>query len=190
MRYPSRPNDLRVVYDPVAQAFYGVSASRRQLFTLSALAAASGVPAARTISTTPPLTGGGDLSANRTLAISDFVASGASSARGAVPDPGATPGTTKFLREDATWAVPAGGGTMITGSAPAVLTGREGQFTLPITGLLAGMNVLIVWRPVDDEAEMDSIHCAAEVATAGSVVVHWRATGYRQGSHTFSFIGV
>ncbi|MDN7456605.1 hypothetical protein [Burkholderia cenocepacia] len=39
-----------------------------------------------------------------------FVASGASHAAGAVPDPGATAGTTRFLREDSTWAVPAGGG--------------------------------------------------------------------------------
>jgi hypothetical protein len=39
-----------------------------------------------------------------------FVASGAGHASGLVPDPGATAGTTKFLREDATFAVPAGGG--------------------------------------------------------------------------------
>jgi hypothetical protein len=62
-------------------------------------------PTARSIGTTAPLTGGGDLSANRTFAISDFVGSGASHARGAVPDPGAVAGTTKFLREDATFAI-------------------------------------------------------------------------------------
>ncbi|KVL59250.1 hypothetical protein WT01_15575 [Burkholderia cepacia] len=39
-----------------------------------------------------------------------FVASGSSHAPGAVPDPGATAGSTKFLREDATWAVPPGSG--------------------------------------------------------------------------------
>jgi hypothetical protein len=39
----------------------------------------------------------------------DFVASGGGHAKGAVPDPGAVGGATKFLREDATWAVPAGG---------------------------------------------------------------------------------
>lgn len=32
-----------------------------------------------------------------------FIASGASHAPGAVPDPGAVAGATKFLREDATW---------------------------------------------------------------------------------------
>lgn len=39
-----------------------------------------------------------------------FIASGASHAPGAVPDPGASAGTTHFLREDATWAtLPASG---------------------------------------------------------------------------------
>jgi hypothetical protein len=43
-----------------------------------------------------------------------FVGSGGSHASGLVPDPGATVGATKFLREDASWAVPSGGG----GGAP------------------------------------------------------------------------
>lgn len=38
-----------------------------------------------------------------------FGASGSNHSTGLVPDPGATSGTTKFLREDGTWAVPAGG---------------------------------------------------------------------------------
>jgi len=46
--------------------------------------------------------------------LPDFIASGASHAPGAVPDPPAIAGTTKFLREDATWAVP----------APSRLTGQ------------------------------------------------------------------
>lgn len=65
-----------------------------------------GVPTSRTISTTAPLTGGGNLTADRTLGISDFVASGASAARGAVPVPPGVAGTALFLREDATWADP------------------------------------------------------------------------------------
>lgn len=40
-----------------------------------------------------------------TAGVSTFVASGASHAAGLVPDPGASAGTAKFLREDATWAV-------------------------------------------------------------------------------------
>lgn len=41
-----------------------------------------------------------------TLGISDFVASGASHARGTVPDPGSAAGANRFLREDATWDRP------------------------------------------------------------------------------------
>ena len=37
---------------------------------------------------------------------SDFVGSGSSHAQGLVPDPGATAGTTKYLREDGTWETP------------------------------------------------------------------------------------
>jgi hypothetical protein len=69
------------------------------------------VPESRLINTTAPLTGGGNLSADRTLAIADFIASGASHARGAVPDPGSSAGSAKFLREDATWNVPSGTGS-------------------------------------------------------------------------------
>lgn len=38
----------------------------------------------------------------------DFGSSGTNHAHGLVPDPGATQGDTKFLREDGSWAVPAG----------------------------------------------------------------------------------
>lgn len=46
-----------------------------------------------------------DAKANDTV----FGASGSTHSKGLVPDPGATAGSTKFLREDGTWAVPAGG---------------------------------------------------------------------------------
>lgn len=39
-----------------------------------------------------------------------LVASGTSHAAGIAPDPGASAGATRFLREDATWATPSGGG--------------------------------------------------------------------------------
>jgi hypothetical protein len=52
-----------------------------------------------------------DLTAAQVTAILPaFVASGASHAAGLVPDPGAVAGTSKFLREDATWVTIAGGG--------------------------------------------------------------------------------
>jgi hypothetical protein len=48
-----------------------------------------------------------------------FVASGASHAQGLVPDPGSTAGTTRFLREDATWQTAGGGAVYIQDTAPA-----------------------------------------------------------------------
>jgi hypothetical protein len=101
---------------------------------------AAKVPTSRTIATTAPLTGGGDLSADRTLAISAFVASGASHAAGAVPDPGATAGTTKFLREDASWAVPAGSGSAITALTGDVTASGPGSAaaTLASTAVTPG----------------------------------------------------
>lgn len=54
--------------------------------------------------------------------IPDFVASGASHASGGVPDPGAVAGTTKFLREDATWASPASAQTGVVQSKTATIS--------------------------------------------------------------------
>ncbi len=73
------------------------------------------------------------------IGILDFVASGASHARGAVPDPGAVAGTTKFLCENATWATPAGTGapinaTYITQTPDATLTNEQ-----PLSVLSSGM---------------------------------------------------
>ncbi len=58
-----------------------------------------------------------------------MVASGAAAAVGAVPSPGLTAGTGRYLREDATWAVPAGGGG--TGTVTSV------NITAPTAGLTA-----------------------------------------------------
>jgi len=59
-----------------------------------------GVPPARQINTTIPLTGGGDLSANRTLAVNTFGAAQS----GVVPLSGG--GAVNFLRADGTWVAP------------------------------------------------------------------------------------
>jgi hypothetical protein len=52
--------------------------------------------------------GAADLTgAQATALLSTFAASGASHAKGLVPDPGGSAGATRFLREDAAWAAPA-----------------------------------------------------------------------------------
>ena len=66
------------------------------------------VPLTRLISTTSPITGGGDLSADRTIAINQALLDLFTSvARGVVPPSGG--GTTNFLRADGNWAAPPSG---------------------------------------------------------------------------------
>jgi hypothetical protein len=71
---------------------------------------AAKVPTTRTISTTAPLTGGGDLSADRTFAISNFTGdSGSGGAKGAVPAPASGDAAAgKYLKSDGGWAIPPG----------------------------------------------------------------------------------
>jgi hypothetical protein len=79
----------------------------------------------RQVATTAPLTGGGDLSADRTLGISNFTGdSGSGGAAGAVPAPGAGDASGgKYLKADGSWAVP-----------PGVPTSRKINTAAPLTG--------------------------------------------------------
>jgi hypothetical protein len=83
------------------------------------------VPTTRNINTTAPLTGGGDLSADRTLAISNVTGdTGSGGEAGAVPAPGAGDAAAgKFLKADGTWEVPSGGG----GSGSGFAFGGDGS---------------------------------------------------------------
>jgi hypothetical protein len=58
------------------------------------------------VDTSVAAVGSGPISVTR---LPLFGASGASHAAGIVPDPGATAGSTRYLREDGTWVVPPGG---------------------------------------------------------------------------------
>jgi hypothetical protein len=97
------------------------------------------VPATRTISTTAPLTGGGALSGNLSLAVSQFGAA----ASGVVPASGG--GTTSFLRADGTWTTPPNSGgtvTSVTGTGTVnglTLSGTgSGSVTLTLGGGISG----------------------------------------------------
>jgi hypothetical protein len=74
--------------------------------------------------------------ADNTIQAADmpvFVASGASHAPGAVPDPGSSAGTTRFLREDATWQTVSGGAaTACTNFSPVTVNN-----TVAATNLLS-----------------------------------------------------
>jgi hypothetical protein len=73
-----------------------------------------------------------------------FGASGSSHAPGLVPDPGATAGTTHFLREDGTWVVPSGGSG--SGTVNSGTTNQLGYFAAAgttISGLTLGTGLSI-----------------------------------------------
>jgi hypothetical protein len=140
------------------------------------------VPTTRTISTTAPLTGGGDLSANRTLAISDFVASGASHARGAVPDPGSVAGTTKYLREDGSWSIPPGtsSGTVSSVTASLPLTSSGGTTPNLVLNYDAASITLNGSNQIQRAALTGDV-----TATAGSNATTLAASGVTAGSCTY-----
>src|SRR5438105_2082693 len=95
------------VSPPALNQDYGENvAPPPQVGTGSGSGTVTSITATAPIVVTPsPITATGVISA------SVMVASGASHASGVTPDTPAGSGTTKYLREDATWAVPPGGGS-------------------------------------------------------------------------------
>jgi len=108
------------------------------------------VPTNRMLATTLPLTGGGDLSANRTFAINNF----AGSVAGAVPP--STGGVVTFLRADGSWATPPTFGAATVGYAPASGGGAvnylraDGTWAAPAGSTIAGLTIGFI--PVADSA--------------------------------------
>ncbi|HEY5055701.1 MAG TPA: SGNH/GDSL hydrolase family protein [Acidobacteriaceae bacterium] len=70
-----------------------------------------------------------------------FGAAGTAHAAGAVPDPGPTPGSTRFLREDGAWMAPSGGGgavSSVNGLTGAVTITPQSIGAEPNTAIVAG----------------------------------------------------
>lgn len=102
---------------PLYQIVTGASAvnsyTDERSFQPSAVSGASYANQAANYVFAGPTSGGSAAPTWRQLVGADlpvFGASGSAHAPGAVPDPGSTSGSTRFLREDGSWAVPAGGG--------------------------------------------------------------------------------
>ncbi len=127
-----------------------------------------------------------------------FVGSGASHAKGLVPDPGASAGSTKYLREDGAWAIPAGGSANV-GSATVDFGAGDTTATVTVTGqswVAAGSKILCVpsgEATADHSAEdylLEQISAVAtnRVAGAGFDIVAHAPNGAR-GQYIINFTG-
>ena len=107
--------------------------------TDSGMAGSSLPTSSRRIDTTLPLTGGGDLSADRTLAINNFTGdTGSGGLKGAVPAPAAGDAAAgKYLKADGTWAVPPAGSGGATIAATTNLIKGDGAGNGIDSGLAA-----------------------------------------------------
>lgn len=156
--------------------------------------------------TAPIVSSGGTAPA---ISISDFVGSGLTHAAGAVPDPGAVAGTTKFLREDATFAVPPGAGDVVgpagaTGNNVVLFDGATGKLVkdggtlgsaaYTASGAYDAAGAAAAAQAASQPADADlttwagvtpgtgvTTALAVNVGTAGSVVVNGGALGTPSG---------
>lgn len=138
---------VRALESAIVQALDTIDGLSETVDGLEAADVSGAVPTTRTISTTAPLTGGGDLSANRTLAVSTFGAG----ASGVVPSSGG--GTVNFLRADGTWAAPPAGGETNTasnaGSGAGVWKTKTGV-DLVFRSLLSTTGDLVITEATDE----------------------------------------
>jgi hypothetical protein len=158
--------------------------------TIASTGGGGGVPTSRRIDTTAPLTGGGDLTANRTLAISNFIGdSGSGGSKGSVPAPGAGDGSTKFLKADGTWAVPSGGGTTLYwGQDDKVAGSWSNTITLASTPVTNSPVVFVNGTRVSYTAS-GAVLTIAWVAPGADVGVVWATTNATPGSFSLSAVG-
>jgi hypothetical protein len=94
-----------------------------------------------------------------------FGASGSAHAPGAVPDPGATAGTTRFLREDGTWDAVSGGGG---GGAVASVNGQTGSVVVDAAGAAAAVQTNLNATNSTVAAQAATLAALAPVATSGN----------------------
>lgn len=130
-----------------------------------------GVPTSRLISTTAPLSGGGDLSADRTLSVATF----SSGTSGVVPASGG--GTTNFLRADGTWAPAGGSGTFaIFGATVTIPYGvQRGQASVIDAAVGPSSRIMLDWAGTldtdENDPEMDAVTFTAVPGTGQFTVI-------------------
>lgn len=112
--------------------------------------------------------------------------------------PKAPNNTTQYLRADATWATPSGGGgglTLTTVEVDLGTTKRSGKFNVAGTGLTVGKPVLIVQAngaytgkgTLSDEAEMDALTVSGKVTSATNIECFWKSFTSVKGNFKFDY---
>jgi hypothetical protein len=135
-----------------ARNINGVAFDGTAAITVNAVDATARAPTTRLINTTAPLTGGGDLSADRTLAVSTF----STTVAGVVP--ASTTADAKRLHADATWSDELAAICFIVDGGGATITaGIKGDLTVPFAC------TIVDWTILSDQS--------------GSIVVNlWKST--------------
>ncbi|WP_353070054.1 hypothetical protein RBB75_07485 [Tunturibacter empetritectus] len=114
-----------------------------------------------------------------------FGASGTTHSPGAVPDPGATAGTVRYLREDGTWAVPAGGSSSggSTGSA-------AGSFSVNAGGAACPNGITLCVNPVSSfTVDGNGAEVSNSIETAGGNIRMAAASGGSSGYSNIALNG-
>lgn len=142
---------------------------------------AAKAPTARLINTTTPLIGGGDLTADRTLAVSTMVGdTGSGGARGVVPAPAAGDATAgKYLKADGTWAVPPAGGS---GGGTVTSVG----LTMPTEFSVSGSPVTAAGTLAVTKATQAANQVYAGPATSGGAALIQQTSNFQTGVTSLS----
>jgi hypothetical protein len=125
-----------------------------------------------------------DLTAAQTTAmLNAFTASGTGHLQGLVPDPGSTAGTTKFLREDATWVAALTGNQTITlsgdvsGSGTTAITTTIGNAAVTYAKMQNVAASRLLGNPTGSAAAPSEISLGAALAFSGTALQTAAMTG-------------
>ena len=109
-----------------------------------------------------------------------FGASGSAHAIGAVPDPGATAGSTRFLREDGSWVAPSGGGAVssVNGQTGTVVITPQSIGAQPNDAIVSGASADYTFSEGAGSALLDQSGSGNNATLAsGGQAPAWLATG-------------